>query len=442
MRFVDQVRVVARAGRGGDGAVAWRREKYVPKGGPAGGDGGRGGDVVLVADPHLSTLLELRFRQRLRAEDGQPGGARDRNGRGGEDLVVKVPVGTMVYVEGDADAPLEPVDATDDDGGMVNVYVVEDPEALARLEAAGTALEAGEPEEALDEALVGALEAERAAEADEADEAEADDEYAAKAADEYAADELGESEIPWPSSARPAEPGELLGDLSSPQQRLVVARGGRGGRGNIHFRSSTNQAPDRAESGRSGEAWRLRLELKLLADVGIVGFPNVGKSTLIRRISRARPKVGAYPFTTLIPNLGVVALPGDRSMVVADVPGLVRGASEGRGLGHQFLRHLERTRVLLHLLAPDYEPGRDPLEDLEALEHELRRYGSQFDGRPRVVALNKRDLLENEEGRELVARTRTALRERDIPLFVISARTGAGIPKLLEAIWRRLGREG
>jgi GTPase len=481
MRFVDQVRVVVRAGRGGDGAVAWRREANVPKGGPAGGDGGDGGDVILVADPHLSTLLDLRFRQRLHAEAGQPGGTRDCNGRAGVDLVVKVPVGTMIYLEGPADAPPPAAAASvpaadEDDGeGMQNVYIVHDPDALARLRQAGAELEGtahahaserpegdeAEPEqwrpqpESLDEDAPPLLEQDGlVVDADALDDESLDaDMLDDESLDADMLDALTDAPgdegpvIPLElvgDPLRPAaelvrhEPGQLLGDLSRADDHVVVARGGRGGRGNIHFRSATNRTPEQAEKGEPGEAWRLRLELKLLADVGIVGFPNVGKSTFIRKVSRARPKVGAYPFTTLVPNLGVVRLSGGRSMVVADVPGLIRGASEGKGLGLQFLRHLERTRVLLHLLAPDPEPGRDPLADLEALEHELSRYGSQFDGRPRVVALNKLDLLHDDEGREQVARLREQLRARNIPLFTISAQTGAGIPRLLEALWRRL----
>ncbi|MCH9679817.1 MAG: GTPase Obg [Deltaproteobacteria bacterium] len=427
MRFIDQVRIVVRAGHGGDGAIAWRREKYVPKGGPAGGDGGRGGSVVLQADPHLSTLLDLHYRRVLRAPDGQSGGVRDRNGRGGEDLVVKVPVGTAVYIEGLADASLVPVASStgdDDEGGMETVYLAEDPAALERLAQARAELEAEEVGEPL---------ARPPADVDHHE-----------AGIVVAPSEPSEPRQWAPGELKPAaaavdvQPGELLGDLTEAGQLLVVAQGGEGGRGNIHFRSSTNRTPEQAEDGGVGDAWQIRLELKLLADVGIVGFPNVGKSTLIRRISRARPKVGAYPFTTLVPNLGVVQMSGGRSMVVADVPGLIRGASDGKGLGHQFLRHLERTRVLLHVLAPDYEPGREPVADLDALEQELDHYGSQFDGRPRVVALNKNDLLADADGRALVAQTRAMLRARNIPLFVISAETGAGVPKLLEALWRRL----
>jgi GTPase len=401
VKFVDQVRVLARAGRGGDGVVGWRREKYVPRGGPAGGDGGEGGDVVFVADRGLSTLLDLRFRQILKAESGRPGGWKQMHGKSGEDLVVKVPVGTMVFAEGAADDESDAHDDDDerDDDDMQSIWVVPD-----------------------------------------ADDLEADD----LDSDAAAEARLGGRPLGTPDLAagirapHVAGAGELLGDLAEDGARLVVARGGKGGRGNIHFRSSTNRAPDYAEPGTPGEALWLRLELKLLADVGIVGFPNVGKSTFIRQVSRARPKVAAYPFTTLVPNLGVVTLSDKRSMVIADVPGLIRGAAEGKGLGLRFLRHLERTRVLLHVLAPDPDPERDPLADLDALEQELERYGPQFEGRPRVVALNKADILDDDDGRALVADLRKQLRARNIPLFLISAATGEGTQKLLEAIWRRL----
>jgi len=378
--------------------VAWRREKYVPKGGPAGGDGGVGGDVVFEADSHLSTLLDLRYRQRLKAENGRPGEGRDRNGRGGEDLIVRVPVGTVVIVEGIGELP------------------------------PGASPSAGPPKELVD--------------GEEGDEIEADDDGMENV---LVVDELPEhfsrGAVPFDDGeARPQRfaVGDLVADLTEHGQRVVVARGGRGGRGNIHFRSSTNRSPDRSEPGTPGEALFLRLELRLLADVGIVGYPNVGKSTLISRVSRAKPKVASYPFTTLVPQLGVVRLGEGRSMVVADVPGLIDGASEGKGLGHRFLRHLERTRVLLHLLAPDPTEGRDPLADLDALEAELTHYGSVFEGRPRVVALNKADILADDEGKERIAELRAALRARNIPLFVVSAHTGRGVEKMLEAIWRRL----
>lgn len=384
MKFVDLVRLHVCAGRGGDGAVAWRREKYVPTGGPAGGDGGDGGDVVLVASPHLTTLLDLRYRRKIAAPSGNAGGTRDKNGKAGGDLLIDVPIGTVVYVEaeGDVDHATGFHDELPEHRGAV-VF---------------------DPEDDLDD-----------------DDGEGDDE------DDNASEPA-------------AEPDVVLGDLSTAGQRLVVARGGQGGRGNIHFRSSTNQAPEYAEPGTPGEARSLRLELKLLADVGIVGFPNVGKSTFIARVSRARPKIADYPFTTLVPQLGVVALGDSRSMVVADVPGLIKGASAGKGLGLQFLRHLERTQVLLHLLAPDVDPERDPLDDLDALEDELAQYGPVFEGKPRVVALNKLDLLQDEDGPARIAELREALRQRGIPLFPISASTGEGIAAVLEALWRRVVR--
>ena len=383
MRFIDQVRVLVRAGRGGDGRVAWRREKYVPRGGPAGGDGGRGGDVVFVADPHLSTLLELKFRSRLVAEDGQPGGTRDKNGRAGKELRMKVPVGTMAFLEavaGEQDRPPGALQKSASEG----IYVEEE--------------EASETEEGEREGAGG----------------------------EEKKRELGHAHGPE---------AVLLGDLSRAGQTLVVARGGRGGRGNIHFRSATNRAPDFAEPGERGEAFWVRLELKLLADVGIVAFPNVGKSTLIRAISRARPKVGDYPFTTLVPQLGVVRLGPERTMVVADVPGLIPGASQGRGLGLAFLRHLERTRTLLHVIAPDPSPGREPVGDLDALERELAAYGAAFANRPRVVAFNK---IDTPEAEALLPPTIAALRARSIPVFPICAHTGEGVGPLLEALWRRI----
>lgn len=393
--------------------VAWRREKYVPRGGPAGGDGGTGGDVIFVADGHLSTLLDLRYRQRLKAEHGRPGSGRDRNGRGGVDLIVRVPVGTVVTVEavGELDA------STPIGGGLDNVIMVEPGD---------------DPQPYLGPEELPALKESPSDDSD--DESDAADEERDDIGDHRDAAMLRNME---PREAR-YSPGDVVADLTEEGQQVVVARGGGGGRGNIHFRSSTNRSPDRAEPGQVGECLSLRLELRLLADVGIVGYPNVGKSTFIAKVSRARPKVADYPFTTLVPQLGVVRLGEGRSMVVADIPGLIDGASEGRGLGHQFLRHLERTRVLLHMLAPDPTEGREPLVDLDALELELDRYGAAFEGRPRVVALNKRDLLADEAGREQISELRMALRARNIPLFVISAHTGAGVDKLLEAIWRRI----
>lgn len=445
--------------------------------------------MVLVADGDLTTLLDLRYRQHYRAADGKPGGNKGMYGAGGDTLFVRVPIGTAVYLEGLGEPGQRPPWASsnearsdgDGGGGLEMVYVFDDEleddvdgllddgeedddegELAQDGEQADDVEHGEEPGE--DSAAPAESSSDEGAASEEssasladgadlqdegvepvpsareagADLEDADDEGDADDEDELGDDEQLEDEAPLTRGQRRREERDrarLIGDLIEPGQRLLVAQGGRGGRGNIHFRSSTNRTPTHAEPGGDGEGFWLRLELKLLADVGIVGFPNVGKSTLISRISRARPKVGAYPFTTLVPQLGVVSLPGERSIVVADVPGLIKGASEGRGLGLEFLRHLERTRVLLHLLAPDPGEGREPLADLEALEGELRAYGSMFDGRPRVVALNK---IDTPEGEAMVNKLRRRLRARRIPVFPISAATGEGIPALLEAIWRRV----
>ncbi|MEE9385604.1 MAG: GTPase ObgE [Nannocystaceae bacterium] len=390
MRFIDRARILVRGGDGGGGVVAWRRESYVPRGGPAGGDGGRGGDVYLQADAQLGTLMDLRYRQQFCADPGRSGGSKAKQGRGAEDLVIRVPVGTGVYFEG------RPADPKPYDAGV-------------DAESRPTRSDASNEDEIADAIGLDAL------------------------------DEDGIQRLP--ARVRGDTPqytdGDLVGDLTQHGERLLLVRGGLAGRGNMHYRTSTNRAPRACESGGRGEASVLRLELKLLADVGIVGFPNVGKSTFIARVSRARPEIADYPFTTLVPQLGVVSLSDERAMVVADVPGLIEGACEGRGLGHDFLRHLERTRVLLHLLAPDPTPGRNPLSDLDVLERELTRYGDMFRGRPRVVALNKTD---TPEGKALLQDTREALRQRQIPLFPVCAHSGEGVPALLEALWRRLGR--
>jgi len=335
VKFVDEVTIRVKAGDGGDGAIAWRREKFIPRGGPAGGDGGNGGDVVLEVDPQLGTLLDYRFVREHEARSGEAGRGRDQNGRAGDPLVLRVPPGTTV---------------TD----------------LAT--------------------------------------------------------------------------GERLGELSEPGQRLTVARGGRGGLGNMNFATSTNQAPRFARPGTKGEARELRLELRLLADVGIVGFPNAGKSTLISRISRARPKIADYPFTTLVPNLGVVGWRG-KSFVVADVPGLVEGAHAGAGLGHQFLRHLERTRVLVHLVDPVAPgEGRGPRADLDAIDRELRLYSPELARKPQVVAVTKMDVPEARE--KLAALRRSfARRKRKPEILALSAVTGEGLEALLDAVARRLARE-
>jgi len=328
--FVDQARVSVRGGDGGDGVVAFRREKFVPKGGPAGGDGGDGGSVILVADEGLSTLLDFRYRHEYQAPAGERGGNKDKYGRGGQDMVLRVPTGTEVY-----------------------------------------------------------------------DDAK----------------------------------GELLADLRTQGQRFVVAAGGKGGRGNIHFATATDRAPRRAEPGQPGEERVIRLELKLLADAGLVGFPNVGKSSLIARISAARPKIADYPFTTLIPHLGMVRLSNDRSFVVADVPGLIEGAHEGAGLGLRFLRHLERTRVLVHLLELNSAPGRTPLRDYQVLRRELALYDPALAGRTEVVVLNKLDLPATRK--KLPALQRLFAR-RGLRLLAISAATGEGIAGLHAVLWSAL----
>ena len=323
--FVDETTIVVSSGKGGDGAVSFRREKYVPRGGPDGGDGGRGGSLVLAADPALTTLASFRRRRRYRAEEGRRGAGGKRHGRSGEDLVIAVPMGTIVRrVEGNA-------------------------------------------------------------------------------------------------------PGEVIADLTLPAERVVVARGGRGGRGNARFATSTRQAPRIAERGQKGERSLLVLDLKLLSDVGIVGLPNAGKSTLLRAVSAARPKVADYPFTTLEPVLGVVEV-GYESFVLADLPGIIEGAHEGAGLGHQFLRHVERTRVLVHLLDGSRP---DPVADLETLNRELASYSEELGRKRQQVVVNKLDVPEVQAQRvELGARLRTLGHD---PLF-ISAAAGDGVPDLLRRL--------
>jgi GTP-binding protein len=330
--FVDEVDIRVSAGHGGRGAVSFRREKFVPRGGPDGGDGGHGGSVYLVADPHRNTLVHFRFNPEFQAERGRGGQGAKKTGAAGKDLEIPVPVGTLVQTP-DADDP-------------------------------GTFI--------------------------------------------------------------------TLADLTTPGERVLVAKGGRGGLGNAHFVSSTNRAPRKAQPGEPGEERVLRLQLKLLADVGLVGFPNAGKSTLIARISAARPKIADYPFTTLTPHLGVVTLSDERSFVVADVPGLIEGAHEGHGLGHQFLRHVERTKILIHLVDVSGGSGRRPVEDFETIRRELELYNRELLEKPQVVVANKIDALDNPEEVEALGRR---ARELGLPFFRISGVTGAGVPALLEAIW-------
>ncbi len=336
MRFIDETTVRVEAGDGGNGCIAFRREKFVPMGGPSGGDGGRGGDVVLRVDPGINTLFELIHVRLIRAERGEHGMGSDCYGRGAPDKEIRLPLGTVVY---DADT------------------------------------------------------------------------------------------------------GEQLCELTERDATHVIARGGRGGRGNIHFATPTDRAPRRAEPGEPGQHRHLRFELKVMADVGLIGFPNVGKSTLISSVSRARPKVADYPFTTLTPHLGVVTLGdgargGGQSFVIADIPGLIPGASSGAGLGTRFLKHVERTRVLLHLISESPEPGRSPLEDYDVIRAELQHFSPELAERAEVVALTKADLP---EVREAFPALREAFAARGVELHLVSAPTHEGLDELMRALARRLG---
>jgi len=326
MKFIDEAKIQVHAGKGGDGSAAFRREKFVPRGGPSGGDGGRGGSVWAIADRNINTLVDYRFARIHRAEHGEPGRGADKYGHGGEDIELRMPVGTLV---------------------------------------------------------------------------------------------------------KDAEDGVLLADLAKHGQRALLARGGRGGLGNLHFKSSTNRAPRQFTRGEPGESRELALELRVLADVGLLGLPNAGKSTFIRAVSAARPKVADYPFTTLNPSLGVVRVAHDASFVVADIPGLIEGAAEGAGLGHQFLRHLSRTRLLLHLvdLAPP-ETDADPARDARALANELKKYDPSLYDKPRWLVFNKADLLSS--GAEAEARARRIVRALrwKAPWYLISAINGKGCRQL------------
>jgi GTPase len=328
--FIDEARILVKAGNGGNGCMAFRREKYVPKGGPSGGDGGRGGDVTLVASEHQNTLLKFRFNPEHKAERGHHGEGSQRTGADGASLEVEVPVGTIVY----------------------------------------------------DEAT-----------------------------------------------------GERLYDFTHDGERFTVARGGHGGRGNQHFATSTHQAPTEHEPGREGQEKRLRLELKLLADVGLVGFPNAGKSTLISRISAAHPKIADYPFTTLEPNLGVVQLPDFRTFVVADIPGLIEGAHLGHGLGVQFLRHIERTRLLVHLVDVSEATGRDPVEDFEIVMGELASFSEELVRKPMIVVASKMDVAQDASRVEAL---RALAAERGLAFFEISSATGLGVNELKFAMAERV----
>lgn len=323
--FVDVARIFVKGGDGGRGSNAVRREKFVPEGGPWGGDGGKGGDVVFVVDPGLNTLVDFRYQRHFKAERGEIGGTKGMHGAKGSDLLVKVPPGTVV---------------------------------------------------------------------------------------------------------KDADTGEVLFDLTEPGQRAVVARGGRGGRGNMRFQTAQNRMPTFYEKGEPGEERWLLLELKVIADVGLVGFPNAGKSTLLSRVSAARPKVANYPFTTLNPILGVVDLGDGRSFVLADIPGLIEGASQGVGLGHEFLRHVERTKALIHVLDGAGSEGRDPLDDFAVIRRELAEFNPSLLERPTLVAVNKMDVTEAQEN---YPRLKAELERQGFAVFPISGVTGEGIPALLRA---------
>ncbi|HUD24492.1 MAG TPA: GTPase ObgE [Burkholderiaceae bacterium] len=341
MKFIDEARIEVIGGRGGNGCASFRREKFIPKGGPDGGDGGRGGDVWVVADRNLNTLLDFRYTRRHQAGNGEHGRGSDCFGAGGHDIELRVPVGTLIVDESTADT---------------------------------------------------------------------------------------------------------IADLATDGQRAILAAGGRGGLGNLHFKSSTNRAPRRRTLGAPGEARRLRLELKVLADVGLLGAPNAGKSTLLAAVSNARPKIADYPFTTLYPHLGMVRLQDGKGFVLADLPGLIEGAAEGAGLGHQFLRHLARTGLLLHVIdVVPYDDGPDPVEQARAIVAELKRYDASLHRKPRWFVLNKIDALPPSQRDEHLAGLRQRLRRRlrsTAPVFAVSAATGEGCRELMWAVHEFLVQRG
>ncbi|EFL52778.1 GTP-binding protein Obg/CgtA [Solidesulfovibrio fructosivorans JJ]] len=382
MRFVDEAWIIVRSGKGGRGSVSFRREKFIPRGGPDGGDGGKGGDIVFRADPDLLTLYDLRLRRIYEARNGEGGMGRQKNGKAAENLVIDVPVGTELYEL----PPLEPAEAAPEDQ-----EVPESPPSFKPVYEIGK------------------------------DEADAGEDEAPVEVENEDEDEV------------PEEP--LLVDLTEPGQTFVACRGGRGGKGNLHFASATMRTPRFAQPGEPGEERRIRLVLKVLADVGIIGLPNAGKSTFIGAVSRARPKIAAYPFTTLTPNLGVVENDyGDR-LVLADIPGLIEGAHLGHGLGHRFLRHVERTRVLLHVVSAEDASPEGIFEAFDVVDEELRRFDPALAERPQIRVVNKIDLLPPED---LAARREAAEAAGQKVLFM-SALTGEGVEAVLEAIWRAVG---
>ena len=344
--FADRAKIIIRSGKGGDGHVSFRREKYVPDGGPDGGDGGRGGDVIFEVDEGLTTLYDYRYRRKFSATDGEEGGKKRCHGKDGEDIILKVPEGTVV---------------------------------------------------------------------------------------------------------REAQSGQVIADLSGENRRQIVLKGGQGGNGNMHYATSTMQAPKYAQPGQEAMELEVQLELKMIADVGLVGFPSVGKSTLLSRVTNAKPKIADYHFTTLSPNLGVVDTDDGRGFVIADIPGLIEGASEGAGLGFEFLRHIERTKVMIHLLDAASTEGRDPVDDFYRINHELEAYNADLTKRPVVIAANKIDAIyvPSDEEKEILAedgtpfadpieRLRAEFEPKGISVYPISAVTGQGLPELMHAIRAKL----
>ncbi len=333
--FADRAKIIIRSGKGGDGHVSFRRELYVPAGGPDGGDGGKGGDVIFVVDEGLNTLSDYRHRRKFSAQDGQEGGKRRCHGANGDDIILKVPEGTVI----------------------------------------------------LDDAS-----------------------------------------------------GKVIADMSGDNRRQIILKGGRGGNGNMHYATPTMQAPKYAQPGQPAQELEVRLELKVIADVGLVGFPNVGKSTFLSRVTNAQPKIANYHFTTLTPNLGVVDLDGG-GFVIADIPGLIEGASEGVGLGHEFLRHIERTRVIVHLVDAASTEGRDPVEDIYAINKELKLYNPEIAARPQVIAANKIDAIYPGD-EDPVERIRKEFEPQGIPVYAISAVSGQGVKELLYQIKKMLDEAG
>lgn len=376
--FIDSANILVRSGKGGDGCVAFHREKFVAKGGPSGGNGGKGGSVILVADTSVETLMDFSGRHHWFAAQGEQGKNKGMHGKSADDLIVRLPVGTLVYENPPEDsAPAEP--DPDDPDALFEQYFMSGQERA----------------------------------------------------------QIAQVRAPQPGES---PSGPLLCDLDTPGKRVVIAGGGRGGFGNEHFKSPTNQTPREGTPGEDGVELYLRLELKLIADIGLLGKPNAGKSTFLSRVSAAKPKVADYPFTTLAPQLGIAELPGgsrgSRRLVIADIPGLIEGAHQGQGLGIRFLKHVERTRVLLHLLELEPTDGSDPIENYRVIRNELKQYSQVLGDKPEVVVLTKTDLLGDEADAQ--AAVELIGGELGVPTLTMSSATGANIDVVLQACWEAL----